>query len=173
MVVESALSRHCPLWPVVRFVTLSDASRHDRVGLRSLWRPPLSLPRAHTFGAITSSCLFADAVCFDHSSPVLIRSQSLVLSTAGGSSRPWPIGESWQRLGFRLRPDAATGRSQRFSPDLAVPSSRNKIAASHGPPLALRSQAMQRSGSLPAGSPTRPRWARPCNLKGHSYVDYR
>jgi len=118
MVVESALSRHCALWPVVRFVTLSDASRHDRVGLRSLWRPPLSLPRAHTFGAITSSCLFADAVCFDHSSPVLIRSQSLVLSTAGGSSRPWLIGESWQRLGWRLRPLAATGRSQRFSPDL-------------------------------------------------------
>jgi hypothetical protein len=31
-------------------------------------------------------------------------------------------------------------------PRTCGPSSRSKIAASHGPPLALRSQAMQQSG---------------------------
>jgi len=37
------------------------------------------------------------------------------------------------------------------------PSSRSKILLSLGPPLALRSQAMQRSRPSPSGSPTRPR----------------
>jgi hypothetical protein len=36
------------------------------------------------------------------------------------------------------------------------PSSRTKIAAPLGPPLPLRSQALQRTGPLPIGSPTRP-----------------
>jgi hypothetical protein len=55
----------------------------------------------------------------------------------------------------------------------APPSLRTKIAAPHSPPLSLRSQAMQRTRPLPSGSPTRPRWARPCKPKGKPHVDYR
>jgi len=121
MAVEPDVPRQEPLEPVIRSVGLSEARRHDGIGLRSLWRVRWSSTfAAQESGSVRRHFVFppSGAVWFDPSSPVITRSHGSSFQRRAGPRGPWFIGESWPRLGWRLRSLAATGRSQRFSPDL-------------------------------------------------------